>query len=193
MAHLGVRSGNALALIAGVNPANVQRPLSKNFKGKFGTDTIAAIAAAAKLRPMEYPNSRTGFAEPEAVPFVFDQKPNAIDSNVDRAVRELTRGRNGRDPWVIQSHSLELMGLFPGDIVIVDLNLQPKPGNIVCAQLYQWSSMKADTVFRVYTPPYLVTHSVRDGYTAPLLVDDKNVVIRGVVDGLFRRFEVDAA
>ncbi|MCW5697945.1 MAG: hypothetical protein KIS96_14590 [Bauldia sp.] len=193
MAHLGVTSANALALLAGINPANIQRPLSENYKGKFGVDTIAKIAAAAKVRPMEFPNRPSGLAEPEASQFVFDMGKDAIDSNVDRAVRELTRGRNGRDPWVIHSHALELSGILPGDVVIVDLNMQPHPKDIVCAQIYQWSTMRAETVFRVYEPPYLLTNSMRFGTSKPLLVDGNEVIIRGVVDGLFRRRAAEAA
>lgn len=187
MAHLGVKSANALAILAGVNPANIQKPLKEETKAKFGVDTIAKIAAAANLRPMQFPHRPAGMAEVEASRFEFDQAADAIDSNVDRAVRELTRGRNGRDPWVIQTKALELSGILPGDIVIVDLNLQPKPLDVVCAQIYDTSGMKAETIFRIYQPPYLMTNSVLFGITKPLLVDGRDVVIRGVVDGMFRR------
>jgi hypothetical protein len=188
MSYLGVKSANALALLAGVNPANIQRPLSPNYKGKFGPDTIHAIAQAANLRPMQYPNKPAGLGEADAVPYIYeDQHRNAIDANFDRAVRELTMGRNGRDPWVMRSYVLENSGILPGDVMIVDLNMQPQPKDIVCAQLYQWSKMDAETVFRVYEPPYLLLHSGRMGTTKPVAVDGNDVVIRGVVDGVLRR------
>ena len=187
MSYLGVPSANQLAEMAGVNPANIQRPLSPNYKGKFGVATIARIAAAANLRPMEFPSRPAGLGEPEAAQFTFDGAQDAIDSNIDRAVRELTRGRNGRDPWIMKSYALEMSGVLPGDILIVDMNLQPKPKDIVCAQIYSRGGREAETVFRVYEPPYLMMNSLRYGIQKPIPVDGEDVVIRGVVDGMFRR------
>lgn len=187
MSYLGVPSANQLAAMAGVNPANIQRPLSANYKGKFGAATIARIAAAANLRPMEFPSRPAGMDEPEAAPFVFETGQDAIDSNIDRAVRELTRGRNGRDPWVMRSYALEMSGILPGDVLIVDMNLQPKPKDIVCAQLFGRGGSGAETVFRVYEPPYLMANSMRYGIQKPVPVDGEDVVIQGVVDGMFRR------
>lgn len=186
MAHLGVASANALAVMAGVNPANIQRPLSPGYKGKFGVDTIAKIAAAANLRPMEFPGRPGGLSEAETVPFRYDAI-GALESNIDRAVREMCKGRNGRDPWVMRSHALEGSGILPGDILIVDMNLQAKPKDIVCAQVYQWAQHKAETVFRVYEPPYLLVNSPRYGTQRPLVVDDRDVMVRGVVDAVLRR------
>lgn len=187
MAHLGLTTYNALAVRAKVDPSLIQKPFNKNYKGKFGTDTLGKIAAAAGLRVMEWPDRPGGLAEAEAIPFEYDQSGDAIAQNVDRAVRELTRGRNGRDAWQIQGHALELSGYVPGDIVIVDLNMTPRPKDVVCAQVYDWPNRRAETVFRVYDPPFLLTNSIRFGPQKPLLVDDERVSIRGVVDGLFRR------
>lgn len=186
-AYLGVTSNNALAVMAGVDPSLVQKPFNPNYKGKFGADTLQKIAAAAGLRVMEYPSRPSGLAEAEAVPFVFDGSADAIAQNVDRAVRELCRGRNGRDPWVIRGYALELSGFLPGDIVIVDMNISPQPKDVVCAQVFDWSGRKAETVFRIYDPPFLLTNSIRFGPQKPLLVDDDRVMVRGVVDGMFRR------
>lgn len=190
MAHLGNISANDLARRAGFAPSTLQRPLNDpDWPHALSSATMAKIAMLAGLKPLEYPakTGAPGFGEPEGVPFEFDTSADAIASNVDRAVRELVRGRNGRDAWVAQSHALELSGILPGDILIVDMNLQPRPKDIVCAQVYQWSHMKADTIFRIYEPPYLLTNSVRYGSQRPLLVNDEDVVIRGVVDGMIRR------
>lgn len=187
MSYLGV-SANELARRAGVSPSTVQRPLSDpSWPHAMSAKTISAIATIAGVQPLEFPGRVGGVSEPEAVPFQYAANEDAIGSNVDRAVRELCRGRNGREPWVIRSHALELSGLLPGDIVIVDMNLQPQPKDIVCAQLYEWSQTKAETVFRLYEPPYLLTNSMRLGIQKPIPVDGQSVIIRGVVDGLFRR------
>jgi hypothetical protein len=185
MSYLGVPSANRLAELAGVNPANIQRPLSDNYKGKFGATTIARIAEAANLRPMEFPSRPAGMNEAEAQRYVYESAGDINEGNVERAVRELCRGRNGRDPWVMRSHALELSGIVPGDVLIVDMNLQPKPKDVVCAQIY--SGHTAETVFRIFEPPYLVTHSLRFGTQKPVPVDGEEVVIRGVVDVILRR------
>lgn len=185
MAHLGV-TANELAKRAKIAPSTIQRPLNDpDWPNVLSGRTLSAIAEVIGVKPLEYP-TRSGatFGEPEAVPFEFDQESDAIAANIDRAVRELCRGRSGRDPWVMRSSALEMSGILPGDILIVDMNLQPRPKDIVCAQIYQWPLMKAETVFRVYEPPYLLTNS---GSTSkPIPVDNQDVVIRGVVDGLVR-------
>ncbi|RWN20376.1 MAG: helix-turn-helix domain-containing protein [Mesorhizobium sp.] len=185
LAHLGGISANELAQRAKIAPSTIQRPLNEpDWPNALSGTTMAKIAAVAGLQPLEFPPRSGGLGEPEATPFQYDQDANAIGSNLDRAVRELCRGRNGRDPWVMRSRMLEMSGILPGDILIVDLNLQPRPKDIVCAQMYQWPLMKAETVFRVYEPPYLLTNS---GSTSrPVPVDDQDVIIRGVVDGLIR-------
>lgn len=193
MAHMGDISANELARRAGFSPSTLQRPLNdSNWPHALSSATLAKIGKAAGLKPLEYPVRGGSFGEPEAEPFVYEACGDAISSNVDRAVRELVRGRNGRDPWVVQSHALELSGILPGDILIVDMNLQPRPKDIVCAQIYQWSHMRDETIFRVYEPPYLLTSSLRYGSQRPIVVNDEDVVIRGVVDGLFRRRQMAA-
>lgn len=186
MAYLGV-SANELAGRAGIAPSTIQRPLTDpEWPNALSGKTMAKIGEAAGLQPFEFParSGGSGFGEPEAVPFQFDQEKDAIGSNLDRAVRELTRGRNGRDAWVMRSRVLEMSGIMPGDILIMDMNLQPRPKDVVCAQIYQWQMMKAETVFRIYEPPYLLTNS---GTTSkPVAVDDQDVVIKGVLDGLIR-------
>lgn len=185
MAHLGGISANDLAKRAGFSASTLQRPLSDpDWPHALSGKTIAKIAAAAGLKPLEYP-SRGGFTEVEAEPFAFEET-DAIGQNFDRAVRELTRGRNGRDAWTSRSSALEAIGIRSGDVMIVDQNLSAMPKDIVCAQVYDWPRMRAETVFRVYEPPFLLTASP-SGTSRPLMVDGDKVVIRGVVDAVLRR------
>jgi hypothetical protein len=49
------------------------------------------------------------------------------------ALRSLIGDRNGIEPWLLHTRALELEGFMPGDIVLVDLNASPKPGDAVYA------------------------------------------------------------
>jgi hypothetical protein len=117
-----------------------------------------------------------GFAE-DAVP--FDAK--GADPAVSAALKALIGGRKAADPWTIRTRALERIGYLPGDIVIVDLGRRPEAGDAVCAQVYDWRRADAETVMRLYEPPYLVAASLDEGLRRPLVVDNERVIIKGVV------------
>ena len=70
---------------------------------------------------------------------------------------------------------------MPDDIVIVSLNEPPKPGSVICAQSYRWSEGRAETIFRIYEPPYIVAATRDTTLRRPMLVDNDRVIIKGVV------------
>lgn len=70
---------------------------------------------------------------------------------------------------------------MPGDVVVVDLAATPTRGDVVCAQVYRWHEGKAETVFRIFEPPYLVAASAAPALRMPLVVDNDRVMIKGVV------------
>ena len=185
LAHLGV-SATELARRAKLAPSTLQRPLNDpEWDKMLSGRSMAAIAEVAGLRPLEFPNRVRGLAEAEATKYDFNLSSDASD-NFDRAVREMCQGRNGRDAWLMRGYALELSGIMPGDVLIVDMNIQPAQDDIVCAQIYDWSGTKTETVFRLFDPPYLVTHSVRAAREKPLAVDNSTVVIKGVVSTVMR-------
>ena len=59
-------------------------------------------------------------------------------------------------------------------------------GDVVCAQVYDWSTGRAETVFRIFEPPYLVSASSDPQFLRPLVVDDDKVHIKGVVIQTYR-------
>lgn len=183
--HMGI-SLTELARRARIAPSTLQRPVNDaEYHGMISGRTMAAVAAVAGLNVMEFPARMRGLAEADATPFTYDDRNDAAD-NLNRAVRELVRGRNGRDPWVMRSYALEMAGVLPGDIMILDMNRQAKPRDIVCAQIYDWSGSKSETVFRLFDPPYLMTHSIRTGIEKPVAVDNATVIIKGVVVAVLR-------
>lgn len=142
--------------------------------------TIDAIAAATGVRAYDPPTPIIGgFAEEDAA--AYDAELPGEDEEVASAISALVNGRPGRVPWVLRSRALETAGYLPGDILIVDLNAVAKSGDVVCAQAYDWSRARAATVMRVFQPPLLTASSYDPALRTPLVVDDRNVVIKGVV------------
>ena len=102
--------------------------------------------------------------------------------------------RNGVDPWVLRSNALLSIGYLPGDVMLVDLNERPRAHDVVCAQVYDWVRSRAQTVFRLYEPPYLLASTTDQAVLRPLVVDDNVVVVKGVVTASIRpRRNLDVA
>jgi hypothetical protein len=102
-------------------------------------------------------------------------------SNLKRAIEALIGNRPAADAWTLRTNALELHGYLPGDLVIVDLSRAAKPGEVICAQIYDWKGMKAETVFRIYEPPYLLAASNDPRFRKPIHIDPEHVTIKGVV------------
>jgi hypothetical protein len=122
------------------------------------------------------PPGGRGLAE-DAVP--FDAK--GVDPVVTAAIKVLIGTRQAADPWTIRTRSLDRIGFLPGDIVIVDLGRRPEAGDVVCAQVYDWGRSDAETVMRLYEPPFLIAASLDERLRRPLVVDNARVIIKGVV------------
>lgn len=185
------RSGQSLTAIAdeiGVARSTLTRPLKKDDPGTstLNARTIDKIVAFTGLPPpgsAAPPVARKptrGLAESDAAPYVMEPR-----DPLGAAVQALIAGRNGIDPWTIKSRALELAGYLPGDVVLVDLNGTPKPGDAVCAQIYDWPRMKAETVMRVYeqAPPValLVSRSLDPTVQQPVVIDGERVLVKGVL------------
>lgn len=131
----------------------------------------AEFVAAAKPRPT--------FQE-EAAPFT-----GGINDPLTNAVHALAAGRNGVDAWTLKTRALELDGFLPGDVVLVDLNAAPHHGDVVCAQVYDFGSMKAETVMRVFENAgpikILVSRTMDRSLQQSLVVDDDRVIVKGVL------------
>lgn len=104
-----------------------------------------------------------------------------------RLVQALYPGRANADLWIVRGRALELAGYLPGDLVVVDLDRTPAPGDVVCAQVYDWTAETAQTILRIYDPPWLVTHSPSPAHRKPELLDGERVVIKGVAVASLRR------
>jgi len=160
-----------LAQKAGLAPSTIIRALDPDGPGYMSTRTIEKIVETFGVPPPGGSTTRPrGFAEGEVeqlkdAPSFADPRPTA-----------------GRGVWRINSRALDLSGYVPGDIVLADASVEPQPFDVVCAQVYNFERGSAETVLRVFDPPYLVTHSSDPAcYRKPLLVDNERVVIWGTV------------
>jgi transcriptional regulator with XRE-family HTH domain len=174
-----------LARISGVDPSTLTKFWNDSTgTARLNTYTIEKIEAASGIRAFETspaPATR-GLAEREAEPYVAD--PAMASSGA--FLSSVRQNQNGIDPWVLKSRALELAGYLPGDVLVVDLNSEPRSGDVVCAQVYDRRG-HAETVFRIYEHPYLVACSMDMLLQRPLLVDGDHAQIRGVVTASFRQ------
>jgi hypothetical protein len=107
------------------------------------------------------------------------------DGLIARLVAHAIKDRANAVPWVLKSRAIEAAGYLPGDILIADAAVLPMAGDIVCAQVYDLRQ-EAETVFRLYEPPYLISTSGESTLRKPILVDNERVIVVGTVTETFR-------
>jgi len=168
-----------LAQRAGLDPSTLSRFLTGGREGHaLRQATIRKIELASGLtasgKAVAAPVQ--GFAESEASPLEV-----SAQSPLRAIIAALAQGRRNIDPWTLQSRALEGAGYRPGDILLVALDEIPASGDVVCAQIYDWSKGRAETVFRIFQPPYLIAATGDPQFMRPHLVDDSTVSIKGVV------------
>lgn len=176
----------ALARRAGVAQSTLTRFLKNDDAPMLTLRTIAKIAHAAGVPPIGVPTqgattTNIGFSEGDGEPFAVPAR-----SKMARIIEALIDNQPAVDPWTIKNRALEDAGILPGDIAIVDLNATPRPSDTVCAQFYRWSEGKAETLFRIFEPPYIIAACRDLEMRRPLLIDNDRVVIKGVVTAVLR-------
>lgn len=149
--------------------------------------TVSKIAhvtgsAPAGFTPPPSHGTPAGLEETDAAPFDVPDGEKPLEA----ALAALMTGRNAADVWKLQTHALVHAGFHPGDLLIVDLGITAVAGDVVCAQHYKWAAASAETIFRIYEPPYLVAAGLEPELRRPLVVDGERVVIKGVVIAMVR-------
>jgi transcriptional regulator with XRE-family HTH domain len=171
-------SPTKLAKVAGIDPSTLSRFLrSDNPNTRLNSYSIEKIEAVAGIPAFETqaPTLARGLSEDEAEAY----EPGMVGAS-SAAIEALRQGRNGVDPWIMRGRSLELAGYMPGDVLMVDLNAEPRVGDVVCAQVYDMGG-RAKTVFRIFEHPFLVAASIDPSLHRPLLIDNRAIMVRGVV------------
>lgn len=193
--HVVITTGRTLSEVARaakVNPSTLTR--FRNSQDRVGVLSATTMAAVSMVSGVPLPQdvhapapaagaALRGFGESEAA--LWEGEPT---DPVSGALRAMTGSALHLVPWVLRSNALLHEGFRPGDILIVDLNAEPKPGNIVLAQLYDWQNPRGtETVLRLYEPPYLIASGPVEAAKRPELIDQKRVVIKGVMQAMLRR------
>lgn len=129
--------------------------------------------------------STVGFSESDAVPFKFNMPKESRDAYA----AEFGFDRPGVDVWTVQSDVMILAGYRKDDTIVVDANRagSARDGDDVLAQIYDYQSGSATTVFRRYDMPVIHALSGRPTDVRPVVVDNRNVIIAGVVIGSWRK------
>lgn len=173
-----LRSDREIATRSGISPTTIYRWLDEDatFVMSLSKLTKVADAFGETLPAGLVEGDATGFSEAELSPFLSEVSapPKTPDHN------------HGR--WQLNSLVLNLEGFRPGDILDFRLGEKAQRGDIVVAQIRDTKRGTAETVLRLYQPPFLLTRSSDESVDpSPVMVDDENVYIMGVFDMMVRR------
>ena len=172
-------TATALARRAGVHQTTVTRFLRDPDAPMMKTTTLNAIASAAgiPLLNADEPNDPI-----EAIQLTLAE----TDTPKNAALKALIAGRENISLWRLTTDALESAGYLPGDLLVVNGHAKPAPQHVVAAKIYQWDTRRADTVFRIYQPPYLIAATRNQELWKPHLIDNDRVMICGTVEASLR-------
>lgn len=178
-----------LALKSGLAASTVTRYMN-DATGRLSITerSVEAISRFSGVPQHVLPGEKSvpGLGESEAIPYETYTLSEPLPDWVRAAVEAARSGRNGVHAWIMKGWALDLLGVLPGDVLMIDQNRRPRSGDVVCVQLTDAATGGVETVFRRYEPPYVVGHSAKMGVLRPELVDDDRVVIMGVETGIIR-------
>lgn len=174
------KSPSAVAKDAGLADTTLTRMLNEpDYTGVLSAGTVSRIIEAHKVPgPDSYGRSTgrpPGFAEAER--FNSDRET----PETAHLVKLLLDGRPAAAAWRLKTSALEQAGYLPGDIVIVDLNAAADAQDAVCVQVQDYQRGSAETIWRVYDPPYLMAAANDRLAYKPLLADNERIIIKGVI------------
>jgi transcriptional regulator with XRE-family HTH domain len=169
-----------IATRSNVSPSTIYRWLDEDAPFVMSMSKLRQVADAFGENLPEAltgmpAGARPGFAETDLAP--YDAAPGGAAGKV-----ETNHGR-----WRITSDVLDMEGFRVGDVLDFDMGLEPRAGDVVVAQVYNMARGTAETLLRLYQPPFLLTRSSDRRIDArPLYVDGERVVVMGTFVRLIR-------
>lgn len=172
-----------IARLSGLTPSTLTRFRANDELGHALTaKTVKKIEDATRVPAYEarvVPKIQA-FSEEEASPYVL---PEVSSNPIERALRAVASQTNTIDVWRLKTGALAGVGYPAGMAVVVDREMIPRNGDAVCAQKYDFRRGTAETIFRVWRTPYLVSAYINEEPATPEVVDNENIVIMGVIIG----------
>ena len=147
------------------------------FQGKrqLKADEAAVIAShlgitVADVMGIQEKGKTKGFSEsPMLIPFQQEpdkvkKHPNVVRKNGRFYLEAADIVTHSKDSYAIEviDDSMNMSGIFAGDIVISDLARMCRAGQVVIGQHYKGRGAK--TVIRKFEPPFLLPHSTSPSY-----------------------------
>lgn len=161
-----------LAARAKVAPSTIYRWFDNAYPFEARTSTLRKIAEAfgTRVPSDDDDNSVNGFHDGELQQVFGADIPPALNAD------------NNQGVWRIGTRALELAGYLPGDLVLVEIGLQPRAGDVVCCQVYNLERGSAETKLRLFRPPFVITRTMDPmAEEPPQFVDNERVAIAGTV------------
>ncbi|KIZ39061.1 MULTISPECIES: helix-turn-helix transcriptional regulator [Rhodopseudomonas] len=178
-----------LAAGANITSTTLTRMLNnEDYSGTLSPETIERIKGAYKVPgPEEFSRSGRspliGFTE--AARFDVHREKGELG----RIVAAILHGHANMYAWRLKTMALEGVGYLSGDIVFVRMleeGQSPRPQDAVCAHITDYQHGAAETVWRVFDPPFLVGAANDRTAYKPVLVDGDRVKIAGVIEQSYR-------
>jgi len=178
---------------ADVSDTTLTRLLNNpSYEGTLSELTIERIKTTYNLPgPGNDPPAKGGapvlFSEAELLQFA------ALEPSIAAALTALCAGITACEIWRLHSSAIENAGYLVNDLVVVDPNATPGPHDAVKAVVTEWSRGSAETIWRLFDPPYLLSSAARQLAAKPLLVDGQRVRVAGVIVASLRPHRLSAA
>lgn len=186
LTHMGW-SGSDLAKRISVVPSTINRFLNDpDAKHSLSAKTLKAIEKATGFAPLVFPTGARTRASTDGEAAFLSDNDTSGDAAIDEAMRNMRRLQGNIRFWKLRSRALEAAGFLPGDVLAVDISEVPRAGDVVCADVDMIYPGRTEAVFRVFDPPYLVAATGAMQLLKPLIVDERHVIIKGVVVNMFR-------
>lgn len=186
MTALGVRP-QTVSLAATGKSDTIRNWLRKHENGdqfSMRQDNLEAVAKALDVS-LAWLLTGSDDGSPDATGFREETTPFTPKPNELQAVRALF-GQLARHPQTGTRVQMDLpgLGLFVGDVVVMDLGREPQPGDLALVTVED-GSRNGRTIIRRYFPPYLLAMSPEND-APPMREDQPGVRLRYPIIGTIR-------